>query len=67
MLIAALSVIGLNLVKELNTGEQFPVIVTLVRNALLLVLLAVAVARLLRLARRESSTRESVELVENVA
>jgi hypothetical protein len=50
--IVTLSVIGLDFVKELNQGQTFPVVVVLVRNALLIALLCVAVARLWHLSRR---------------
>jgi hypothetical protein len=52
---ATLSTLGLNLVKELNVGEPFPMGVVVLRNALLLALLVVAVVRIAH-ARRAPST-----------
>lgn len=46
--IAALSTLGLNLGKELNFGEPVPMTVVVVRNALLVALLATAVTRIAR-------------------
>jgi hypothetical protein len=50
-LVAGLSTLDLNLVKEVNTGLPLPMAVVVLRNALLLALLAVAVVRIARLAR----------------
>jgi hypothetical protein len=57
--VAALSTLGFDLVKELNRGEAFPMLVVLVRNALLLALLAVAIVRLVRLARNTAPVEEA--------
>jgi hypothetical protein len=50
-LVAGLSTLDLNLVKEVNSGLPLPMAVVVLRNALLLALLAVAVVRIARLAR----------------
>jgi Glycosyltransferase family 87 len=50
-LVALLSTLGLNLVKEVIHGEPLAMAVVLARNAALLLLLAVAITRLIRLAR----------------
>jgi hypothetical protein len=44
--VAALSTLGLNLGKELNVGDPLPMTVVVVRNALLVALLAMAVVRI---------------------
>jgi Glycosyltransferase family 87 len=49
--VALLSTLGLDLVKEIDHGDPLAMAVVLARNAALLALLAVAVARLVRLAR----------------
>ena len=50
-LVALLSTLGLNLVKEVNHGVPVAMAVVLARNTALLVLLAVAITRLVRLGR----------------
>jgi hypothetical protein len=50
-LVAFLSTLGLNLVKEVNHGVPIAMAIVLARNAALLVLVAVAITRLVRLAR----------------
>jgi hypothetical protein len=50
-LVALLSTLGLNLVKELNHGVPIAMAIVLARNAALLVLVVVAITRLVRLAR----------------
>jgi len=50
-LVAGLSTLDLNLVKEVNSGLPLPMAVVVLRNALLLALLVVAVVRIVRLAR----------------
>jgi hypothetical protein len=47
-----LSTVGLNMVKELNQGGVFPLAVVIVRNALLITLLVVVIARLVQIGRR---------------
>jgi hypothetical protein len=58
-LVAGLSTLDLNLVKEVNRGLPLPMGIVLVRNVLLLALLVVAVVRVARVAHRPtvSSTR----------
>ena len=51
-LAAGLSTLDLNLVKEVNRGLEFPMIVVLLRNAVLIGLLVVAVVRVLQARRR---------------
>src|SRR5439155_5998306 len=51
--VATLSTLDLDLVKEVNHGEALPMAVVLVRNALLVALLVVAVVRIARPARAE--------------
>jgi Glycosyltransferase family 87 len=53
-LVAGLSTLDLNLVKEVNSGLPLPMAVVVLRNALLLALLVVAVVRIVRLAREPS-------------
>jgi hypothetical protein len=54
---AALSTLGLNLVKELNVGEPLPMTVVILRNALLLALLVAAVVRIAQASRTTPDTR----------
>lgn len=57
---AFLSTLGLDLVKELNAGQSFPAAVVLARNAVLLALLVVVIARIVEIGRR--SRRASAAL-----
>jgi hypothetical protein len=50
---AFLSTLGLNMVKELNAGQSFPAAVVLARNAVLIALLVVVIARIVEIGRRQ--------------
>ena len=51
-LVAGLSTLDLNLVKEVNRGVEFPMVVVLLRNCALVLLLVVAVVRVFQARRR---------------
>ena len=53
--IAALSTLGLNLVKELNTGGTLPMVIVLARNMLLVVLLLICVVEIARAKQSHTS------------
>jgi hypothetical protein len=59
-LAAFLSTLGLNLVKELNAGESFPAAVVLARNAVLLALLVVVIARIVEIGRQHRRGRGGI-------